>query len=64
MTEDTKKKGRGTRPRGKSVDVWLLPEEKEELVERAKQAGRTDWLQISQPYADSAKHSQSLRNGL
>jgi len=38
MTEDTKK-GRGTRPRGSSIDVWVLPEEKEELIERAKQAG-------------------------
>jgi hypothetical protein len=38
MTENTKK-GRGTRPRGIRVDVWVLPEEKDELIERAKQAG-------------------------
>jgi hypothetical protein len=37
MAESTKK-GRGTRPRGTRIDVWVTQEEREEIGERAAQA--------------------------
>ncbi len=39
MTENTKKKGRGTRPRSRRIEVWVTEAEKVEIAERATQSG-------------------------
>lgn len=42
MSEEEQKpkaKGRGTRPRGQRIEVWVTSSEKEELADRAAQAG-------------------------
>ncbi len=38
MTEDTKT-GRGTRPRKERIEVWLTPDERAEIADRAAQSG-------------------------
>lgn len=38
MNVDTKK-GRGTRPRGTRIEVWVTPDERAEIAERADQSG-------------------------
>lgn len=38
MTQSVKT-GRGTRPRGTRIDVWVTPEERAEITERASQTG-------------------------
>jgi hypothetical protein len=38
MNDDTKK-GRGTRPRGTRIEVWVTPEERAEITQRAERAG-------------------------
>lgn len=38
MTKSVKT-GRGTRPRGTRIDVWVTPEERAEITERASQTG-------------------------
>lgn len=38
MTEDTKTK-RGTRPRRERIEVWLTPEERTAIADRAAQSG-------------------------
>jgi hypothetical protein len=40
MTDDDKKPtGRGTRPRRERIEVWVTPDEKAELADRAAQGG-------------------------
>ncbi|EKG8784211.1 CopG family transcriptional regulator [Salmonella enterica] len=40
MTDDDKKaSGRGTRPRRERIEVWVTPDEKAELADRAAQGG-------------------------
>lgn len=36
MMEEGTKKGRGTRPRRASIEVWVTPEEKHRLIEKAR----------------------------
>jgi hypothetical protein len=36
---DAKKPARGTRPRAQRIEVWLTPEEREEIAGRAAQSG-------------------------
>lgn len=38
MTDDTKR-GRGTRPRGSRIEVWVTPDERAEIAARAAQSG-------------------------
>ncbi len=38
MTDDTKQ-GRGTRPRGSRIEVWLTPDERADIADRAAQSG-------------------------
>lgn len=38
MNEGTKK-GRGTRPRGTRIDVWVTDDERADITERAEQSG-------------------------
>lgn len=38
MTDDTKT-GRGTRPRGTRIEVWVTPDERAEIADRAAQSG-------------------------
>ncbi len=42
MAELEQKKIRGGRPRGKRIEVWLTPDEKTEIADRAAQAGLSE----------------------
>lgn len=58
MTDD-RKPGRGTRPRRERVEVWVTPEEKAELADRAAQGG----LSLS-AYLRAAGLNQPIRSVL
>lgn len=38
MTDDAKQ-GRGTRPRGSRIEVWVTPDERADIADRAAQSG-------------------------
>lgn len=39
MTDDAPRKRRGGRPRGQSIEVWVSPDERDEIADLAAQAG-------------------------
>lgn len=57
MTDETPKKTRGGRPRGRPIDVWVTPEERAEIAERAAQAGLS-----SSAYLRAAGLNHSIRS--